>query len=440
MTATLCSGNVLTKQRKIAEVARRKRGEPLSSINHTMDLDWFTQAWKRTRKNGAVGIDDIDREAFEKDLAGNLEELAKQFRSGTYKAPPSKRVYIPKSDGGTRPIAIPCLGDKVLQRAVAMAMEPILESHFYSCSYGFRPNRSAYQACSAIRESLHQMGGGYVLEGDIQSFFDTISHQHLRNFLSEWITDGVIRKQIDKWLKAGILENETLTQPDEGSIQGGVISPCLANVYLHFVLDDWFHLVAVRHLKGPAKLIRYCDDFVIVCKYETDAIRLKEALVQRFARFNLKLHPDKTCITPFHRPLRNVTKTSPRLQKSWDFPGFTFIWSCSFKGKWIIKLRTSKKRFSKSLQNINEWCKRNRHKPIREQYKTLMQKIRGHQAYFRIIGNSARAAVFEYEALKIWRKWLNRRSWAGYIKLDEFCALLNRLKPLAPRIPPLANL
>jgi len=431
--------NVLTKQRQIADIAKRIE-DPLTSLAHHIDVEWMREAWRRTRKDGAVGVDGMNAKDFEVELGSNLMELECLAKSGAYLAPPARRVHIPKGEGKTRPIAIPCLADKVLQRAVIMALEPIYEGLFYSCSYGFRPGKTAHQACRAISNISMRYQGGYIVEADIKSFFDTISRSHLRDFLSQRIADGVILKLIDKWLAAGILEEGRLYRPDEGSIQGGVISPLLSNIYLHYVLDKWFHETVKRHLQGPAELVRFADDFVIICRHQSDAERLMRVLHKRFAKYNLKLHPDKTRIIPFMKPLWHQRKPNRSVTTSWSFLGFTFYWGFTSIMTWMVKLRTAKDRFTRGLKRVNEWCKLHRHKPVKDQFKILMRKIRGHQAYFRVKGNSERANAFQYEALKVWRKWLNRRSWKGVLLLDEFNRLVKRLWYLAPRMPKLVKL
>ena len=430
--------NVLTKQRQIAEIAKRIE-EPLTSLAHHIDCNWMREAWRQTRKDGAIGVDGMTPEDFETELGSNLMELESLAKSGAYQAPPSRRAYIPK-DKGQRPIAIPCLADKVMQRAILMTLEPIYEELFYDCSFGFRRRRTAHQACSAIAKISMRYHGGYVVEADIKSFFDTLSQAHLRDFLSQRIADGVIRKLIDKWLRAGILEEGQLYRPDEGSIQGGVISPLLSNIYLHYVLDEWFHKTVKQHLSAPAELVRFADDFVIICKRKEDADKVMRVLPKRFEKFNLTLHPDKTRIIPFTKPWRHLRKADRKFTASWNFLGFTFYWGLSRKGKWIVRLKTAKDRFSRGLKRVNIWCKYQRHKRVDHQYRILMRKIRGHQAYFRVRGNTDRANAFQYEALKIWRKWLNRRSWKGVLLLEQFCWMLKRLEPLAPRMPKLVNL
>ena len=265
MEGTPSPETVSTKLQKIAELARRRRGWHSRHLTTHIDIDLLQEAYRRTRKDGAAGMDGQTAKEYEENLLENLESLLNRFKCGTYKAPPVRRVYIPKGDGTkTRPIGIPTFEDKVLQRAVTMVLEAVYEQDFLDCSYGFRPCRSAHQALEALWKKSMKMGGGYVLEVDIQKFFDTLDHGHLRSFLNQRVRDGVIRRAIDKWLKAGVMEEGAVRNPETGTPQGGVVSPILANLYLHEVLDVWFMRDVLPRLIGKAFLIRYADDAVLV--------------------------------------------------------------------------------------------------------------------------------------------------------------------------------
>ena len=234
----------------------------LISLSHHMDLEWMFEAYRRTRKDGAAGIDGQTAKDYEANLEANLQSLLDRAKSGDhYKAPPVRRVHIPKGDGSTRPLGIPTFEDKVLQRAVVMVLEPLYEQDFLDCSYGFRPGRSAHQALREIQSRLTMMGGGWVLDVDIRKFFDSLDHAHLREIVAKRMRDGVIKRLIGKWLNAGVMEEGVLTHPEAGTPQGGVISPLLANIYLHEVLDVWFEREVKPRLKGPGFLVRYADDF-----------------------------------------------------------------------------------------------------------------------------------------------------------------------------------
>ena len=270
------STNVSTKQERIAALAKQSPQMAFTSLAYLMDLDWLKEAYRRTRKDGAVGVDGVTAGEYEQDLEGNLQRLLDRAKSGTYRAPPVRRVHIPKggSTTETRPIGIPTLEDKVLQRAVVMLLEPIYEQDFLDCSYGFRPGRSAHQALKSFRDQLMNCRGGYVLEVDIRKFFDNLDHGHLRAFLQHRVRDGVLLRLIGKWLKAGVMEDGSVSYPDSGSPQGGVISPLLSNVFLHYVLDLWFEQDVKPRLRDRAFLIRFADDFVIGFRDDRDARRV----------------------------------------------------------------------------------------------------------------------------------------------------------------------
>jgi group II intron reverse transcriptase/maturase len=427
MTGTSSSESVSTRLQRVAEASREAPGMVWTTLSHHIDLELLKNAYQRTRKDGATGIDGQSAKEYAEDLEGNLQGVLDRFKSGRYKAPPVKRVYIPKGDGKkTRPIGIPTFEDKVLQRAVTMVLEAVYEQDFLDCSYGFRPGRSAHQALSVLWSGLMDMGGGYVYEVDIRKFFDTLVPRHLRSFLDQRVRDGVIRKAIDKWLKAGVMEEGQLRHEELGTPQGGVISPLLANIYLHEVLDCWFKREVLPRLSGKAFLIRYCDDFVIAFSTKEDAMRVIEVLPKRFERFGLNLHPDKTRLVPF-RCFRS------RDPGSFDFLGFTHYWGKSRKGGPVIKRKTARDRFTRSLRKIAQWCRRNRHVPVRDQWQILSLKLRGHFNYYGVTGNADALERFAQEVRRVWRKWLDRRSQRARMAWDRFNAMLKRYplpKPL----------
>jgi RNA-directed DNA polymerase len=323
MAEALNSGTVTTRLERIAELARKHPERVFMSLHHVIDVDWLREAYRRTRKDASAGADGQTAEEYARDLESNLEALLARFRTGTYRAPPVRRVHIPKGDGRTRPIGVPTFEDKVLQRAVAMLLEAIYEQDFHPSSYGFRPGRGAHDALEHLWEGLMSQRGGWVLEVDIRSFFDTLDHGALRRFLDERVTDGVLRRAIDKWLKAGVLEEGAVTHPESGTPQGGVISPILANVYLHGVLDGWFERDVKPRLRGRAFFVRYADDFVIGFVEETDARRVKDVLAERFAKYGLTLHPDKTRLLKFSPPHAGRDDEDDDGPGSFDFLGFT---------------------------------------------------------------------------------------------------------------------
>jgi group II intron reverse transcriptase/maturase len=430
---------VSTRQQRIAELAKQAPQMGFTSLNHHLDLDWLREAFWRTRRDGAPGVDGQTALDYEANLEANLRSLLDRAKSGTYRAPPVRRVHIPKGSDPkeTRPIGIPTLEDKVLQRAVVMALESIYEQDFYTCSYGFRPGRSAHLALEDLWRQAMDLGGGWVLEVDIRKFFDTLDHAQLREMLKRRVRDGVLLRLIGKWLNAGVWEEGTVTYPTTGSPQGGVISPLLANVYLHYVLDDWWFKEVEPRLEGRAFLIRYADDFVIVFEHEADAKRVMEVLPKRFGKYGLTIHPDKTRLVPFRRPSQRGGCGEPESKDrpgTFDFLGFTHHWGKSRRGSEVVSRRTAASRIRRFAQAIAEWCRRNRHRPIKEQHRTLSQKLQGHYGYYGITGNYARLSRAKRIVVGAWRKWLNRRSWKGRFGWGSLMELLERLPLPAPRV------
>ena len=428
---TSSSKDVSTRLRRIAELAKQSPTMVMTTLAHHIDAELLREAYRRTRKNGAAGVDGQTGSDYGANLDENLDALLGRLKSGRYRAPPVKRVHIPKGDGRkTRPIGIPTFEDKVLQRAVAMVLEAVYEQDFLPCSHGFRPGRSPHDAVQALWEAMMDVGGGWVLEADIESFFDTLSHQHLRDFLDQRVRDGVLRRAIDKWLKAGVLEEGALRRSEDGTPQGGVISPLLANIYLHEVLDRWFAEVVQPRLRGEATLVRYADDFVIVFQRENDARKVMSVLPKRFGKYGLRLHPEKTRLLDFRRP----SGPKPPKGRSFDLLGFTHFWAKSRKGNWVVKHKTSKSRFARAIKKVALWCKRHRHQPVAVQHQALTAKVRGHYQYFGITGNYRALARFVRQVEWAWFRWLGRRSDSASRLWTDFARTMRRYPLPAPRI------
>jgi group II intron reverse transcriptase/maturase len=436
---------VLPKQQRIAELAKRSPQMAFTSLAYLMDIDWLDAAFARTRKDGAPGVDGQTWHDYGRNLKENLQSLLDRAKSGTYRAPPVRRVHIPKagSTTETRPIGIPTLEDKVLQRAVVMLLEPIYEQDFDPGSYGFRPQRSAHAALEDLWQRTMASRGGWVLEVDIRKFFDTLDHAHLRQFLKLRVRDGVLLRLIGKWLKAGVMEDGNVSYPDAGSPQGGVISPLLANVFLHYVLDTWFRQEVQPRLRGKAHLIRYADDFVILFRYEDDARRVMAVLPKRFGKYGLALHPDKTRLIPFRQPppsaghpLAGRGGDGGRNNRpgTFDLLGFTHYWGRTRRGGWAVMRQTASKRLSRAVRSIAQWCRDNRHRPVCEQRTILSQKVRGHYAYYGITGNMRMLQRFLNAVQRAWRKWLDRRNRQRDMTWDRFKRLLERHRLPLPRI------
>ena len=434
MAETLGSTTVSTKLHWIAMLAKQAPDTALTTLAHHIDEDWLREAYRRTRKDGARGVDGQDAEQYAAELQGNLRGLLERAKAGTYRAPPVRRVHIPKGDGSkTRPIGIPTFEDKVLQRAVSMVLEAIYEQDFLDCSYGFRPGRSAHQALRFLRDQTMKMGGGWILEVDIRDFFGSLDHGHLQEMLRRRVRDGVLLRLIGKWLNAGVMEEGCIQYPETGSPQGGVISPVLSNVYLHEVLDVWFEQEVRPRLRGPATLIRYADDALMLFGNEADARKVLDVLPKRLGRYGLSLHPEKTRLVPFRRPPQSKGGSSNAGQGpgTFDLLGFTHVWARSRNGYWVVKQRTAKDRMSRALKRIKEWCRTFRHQPLPEQFQKLSLKLRGHYAYYGITGNSGALAAFRQEVTRIWKKWLGRRSRERNLSWSRLTAFLST-HPLPP--------
>ena len=422
--------NLLTKRHWIVELARKKPGEVLFLLHHVIDFEWMREAYWLTRKDGATGIDGVTAADYEANLEANLRDLLDRIKSGRYQAPPVRRTYIPKADGSQRPIGIPTFEDKVAQRAIAMVLEAVYEQDFLSCSYGFRPGRSAHQALQRLSGAIVVGQQYWVIEVDIRKYFDSIPHSELRAILDQRVTDGVIRRMIGKWLKAGVLKDGLLHLAAEGTPQGGVISPVLSNIFLHHVLDAWFEEEVRPRLIGTASLVRFADDFVMTFETHHDAKRVLEVLGKRLGRYRLTLHPDKTRFIDF-RPQRHGGTRADCTDAAFDFLGFTHSWAKSRNGKNVVRQKTAKSRFARAMIAVKEWCRTNRHRPILDQLAMLSAKLVGHYAYYGITGNSDRLQQYRHQVTKTWRKWLARRTRSKQLPWDRFNAFLAR-HPLPP--------
>lgn len=429
MADTMESGPISTQRARIAELASRPSPRVFTSLNQYLNIDMLREAYRLTRKDGALGVDGQSAGEYAKDLEGNLGDLLERAKSGRYVAPAVRRVHIPKgTSGATRPIGIPTFEDKILQRAVVMILEPIYEHDFLDVSYGFRPGRSAHQALQALRTGMMEMRGGcWVLEVDIKSYFDTIDHGELKGFLDGRVRDGVLRRLIHKWLKAGVLEDGQVTRPKGGTPQGGVISPLLANIYLHEVLDLWFEGAVKPRLKGRATMTRYADDFVMVFAREDDARRVLDVLPLRFEKYGLTLHPDKTRLQRFEPPHGDHRGGG----NTFNFLGFTHVWGKSRKGNWVVRQLTAKDRLRRALTTLSAGMRGTRHLPKAEQHQGLCRRMSGHYGYYGITGNIMALRAFRRRIEELWRKWLGRRSQRGRRSWKRYKAMLQHY-PLPP--------
>jgi len=422
---------VSTKQAQIAKLAREDQQRCLLSLNHHIDVPWLLEAFDRTRKDAAPGVDGVTAADYAQDIGPKLEQLINAAKSGRYFAPPGRRVHIAKGANETRPISIGAFEDKVLQRAVQMLLEPIYEQDFLSCSFGFRPGLCAHDGLEALW-SLIGKEGCWIVEVDLRKYFDTLQRKHLRTFLDQRVRDGVVRRLIDKWLKAGIWEKGAVSYPEAGTPQGGVLSPLLSNVYLHEVLDSWFEQVVKPHLRGKAFLVRYADDFVIGCEHRDDAERVNAVLPKRFARFGLAVNESKSRMVDFRSP-QQVGDTGKG--RTFDFLGFTHYWGRSRRGNATVKRRTAKDRLSRSLKSVTDWLSDNRHRALGVQSETLHRKVSGHYNYYGITGNGRQLHRFRRAVERIWKRQLDRRTRGDPSTWEQFTSRVLARHPLpTPKI------
>ncbi len=429
---TLRSPTVTTKLQRLAEQAKRDPDRVFTNLAHLIDEDFLRAAYRQTRKSSAAGIDGVTAKQYAEHLDENLHDLHDRLRSGRYQAAPVMRVWIEKEGGGRRPIGKPAFEDKIVQRAVAMLLEAIYEQDFSDSSYGFRPGRSPHDALRDLRRKCLTEGIGWIVDADVSGYFDSINRTHLREVLRRRVNDGSILRLIGKWLRAGVMEEGVLHHPETGVVQGGVISPVLANVMLHHVLDEWFEREVQPRLKGRSSLTRFADDWIIGCEREEDAQRLMAVLPKRFARFDLSLHPEKTVMIKFRRPMARMASGDGN--GTFDFLGLTHYWARSRRGYWVIKRKTARKRLRRTKKALWRWCRVNRHLPLKDQHRMLCQKLRGHFQYYGIRGNSRMLADVRYHAEEAWRYWLSRRSHKSAISWEKFHKLKQVFVLPAPKL------
>jgi group II intron reverse transcriptase/maturase len=423
MTKTPLFEHISPQLHRVAKLAAEDSTRALLSLSHHIDLALMREAYDRTRKGATQALkcsrgacwfpspESTWRATFKRFWTEPSRAPIGPLRCDEPTLPKANQRQSPKGDGNTRPLGIPTFEDKVLQRAIAMVLEAVYEQDFLDCSYGFRPGRSARDAVRTLQQGLMEMNGGWVVEVDIKQFFDTLDHTHLREILSKRIHDGVINRLVGKWLNAGVMEEGAVRSPESGTPQGGVISPILANVYLHEVLDTWFYREVQPRLEGQAFLIRYADDFVIAFSHERDARRVLDVLPKRFGKYGLALHEGKTGLVRFTRPKPDSDDhEGGNRSATFDFLGFTHYWAKSERGRLVVKQRTASDRFGRTLRRISQWCREHRHEHLAEQAKALTAKLSGHFAYFGCIGNYARLSALRHEVGRVWWTWLRRRS------------------------------
>lgn len=414
---------------KLEQITKRSENNPtmvFTTLAHHMDVDFLGVAFSRLRKKAASGIDKVTWLEYGENLEENLKDLHVRLKEKKYRATPSRRVWIDKDDGKRRGLGIPVIEDKIVQKAVAMLLEAIYEPIFKDFSYGFRRERSATQAVKLLRERCYKLKINWIVDADISGYFDSINHRKLMEILRKRVNDGTILRLIGKWLNAGIEEDGIVTLSTEGTPQGGVISPILSNIYLHYVLDEWFEKEVCCRMKGKCHIIRFADDFVIGFEYRSDAERVFEVLPKRFAKFGLDIHPAKSRLVQFSKPNGKSGKGTG----TFDFLGFTFHWARSRQGYWVIKLKTKRKSLNKFMSSLWDWCKFNRHLHIAKQHEKLSSKVRGHYNYFGFRGNYKSMKTICQHANRAWKRWLNDRCHKENMNWEKFNSKILKLFPL----------
>jgi RNA-directed DNA polymerase len=414
---------ILVRESSLARIRILARREPdlvFTSLAHRIDLDILKKSFRQLKKDKSSGVDKITAKQYAEDLDENLYKLHQRLRRGQYVAFPVRRIWVEKENGKERPIGITALEDKIVQKAVATLLNIVFDVNFHDFSHGFRENHSQHMAIKELREKCRKLNIGWLISADITGLFDNLDHSYLREMISRRVNDGGILRLIGKWLNAGVMEGDKVIYPDTGVPQGAVISPVLSNIFLHYVLDEWFEKEVTPRIKGRCFIIRWADDFIIGCELESDARRIMGVLPKRFGRYNLALNSEKTVLIPFARP--KSQDIGGKGKGTFDFLGFTFYWSRSRQGYWVIKKKTARKRLSRFMRMLWRWCKENRHEPMPVQYDTLCSKLRGFYQYFGVRGNyKALETVFEY-AEKAWRRWLSRRSRNAYVLFEQIRA------------------
>jgi len=415
---------------RIRKVARERKKERFTALLHHINIDLLEEAFFELKANAAPGVDRLTWKDYEADLECNLEDLHGRVQRGAYRALPSRRVYIPKPDGRQRPLAVAALEDKIVQRAVAALLNAIYEEDFLGFSYGFRPGRGAHDAMDALCVGIHSKKVSYILDADIRSFFDEISWEWLVRFLEHRIGDRRIIRLIQKWLKAGILEDGVVSVSDKGTGQGSVISPLLANIYLHFALDLWAARWRRREATGDMIIVRYADDFIIGFQHESDAQRFLDEMRKRLGEFALSLHPEKTRLIEFGRfAAERRKRRGLGKPETFDFLGFSFICGKTRSGKFQIKRKTRRDRMRAKLREIKEAMRRRMHQPIPEQGKWLRQVVRGYFNYHAVPTNAHALAVFRHHVTDLWRRTLRRRSQKDRMTWERMTQLVSDWLP-----------
>jgi RNA-directed DNA polymerase len=427
---------VVTKLHRIAEKARKEPVFKFTSLYHLMDEELLRGCFKRLRKDAAAGIDKMTKGMYAENLDANLSNLVDRLHRMAYIPQPVRRKYIPKPGSAKqRPLGIPSFEDKLVQTGLVRILESVYEQDFIEDSYGFRPDRSCHNALKALSETVESNPVNHIVEADIKGFFDNVNQEWLIQFLAHRVADKRIQRMVKRFLKAGVLEDGSVTVSDEGTPQGGVISPLLANIYLHYTLDLWFERIYRKSCSGYARLIRYADDFVVCFQYKADADRFRVELEQRLGKFGLEVEPTKTKVMEFGRfAVQNATKRGERAE-TFDFLGFTHYCSTRRNGTGFrMKRVTARKKFVAKLRIFKEWLKKARNLKTKEIWAIAAAKLRGHYNYYGVTDNYRGLVRFGHAVNRLLFKWLNRRGKRRCLNWEEFNVMLKRFSLPKPRI------
>jgi len=415
--------------------AQRDRTFKFVSLAHLLDVEYLRDCYRSLNRNRAVGIDNISWQEYGAKLDNNLEQLVSRLKRKKYKPQPARRVYIPKNEKETRPLGISAIENKIVERGITWILESIYEQDFLDCSYGFRPDRNCHQALKKLDGLIMFQPVNHIVEADIKGFFDNVDHDKLMEFIRIRITDTALLNLIGKFLKAGYVDDGQLVNSDKGTPQGSILSPMLANIFLHYVLDEWFKRTVKKHVRGYCELVRYADDFVCVVRYAVDAGRIEQALKNRFEKYGLEIHPTKSRRITFGHFERENARNQNRKPNTFDFLGFTHYCDMSRKGRFKLGRKTSRKKFSAKCREMSEWLKAIRNLvKTKDWWKILAAKLRGHIQYYGVSENYASVAKFYKLTLRVVRKWLNRRSQKRKMSWVKFTEYLEHYPLPKPRI------
>jgi len=427
---------VETKLHRIAEKARKEPQFKFTSLYHLMNEEHLRECFKRLRKDAAAGIDKMTKEKYAENLDSNLSNLTERLHRMAYRPQPVRRKYIPKPGSDKqRPLGIPCLEDKLVQAGLVRILEAVYEQDFIGDSYGFRPKRSCHQALRALSESVENGPVNHIIEADIKGFFDNVKQDWLMKFLEHRIGDRRILRMVKRFLKAGVSEDGSITVSDDGTPQGGVISPLLANIYLHYALDLWLEKVVRKRCTGQVRLIRVADDFVVCLQYKAEAEEVERLLIERLGKFGLEVEPTKTRVVEFGRYAADNAKRRGERPETFDFLGFTHYCGTRRDGKGFrMKRVTARKKFTSKVKAFKGWLKTARTMKTKELWEVAKAKLRGHYAYYGVSDNLPGIMRFGEEAKRLLFKWLNRRGKRQSLNWQKFSEMLKRFPLPEPRI------